>query len=173
MNIEIKNQEQIELETETTNATNIETKNQSSVDLEIGTSKGLNLNTSNKSSVEYEIGKNKNTSGGTDDHDKLQNRDKENQHPIKAITGLEDALANAGGIKGVEVNNANVVDANGVAKISVPRKLSQLENDTGYVNKLSTSLEYYYTKNDVDKKISALPLGTEINTYPRFLFDCM
>lgn len=31
--------------------------------------------------------------GGTSDHDKLLGRDKENQHPMSAITGLEDALA--------------------------------------------------------------------------------
>lgn len=30
--------------------------------------------------------------GGTTDHDSLKNRDKNNQHPINAITGLEDAL---------------------------------------------------------------------------------
>ena len=33
-----------------------------------------------------------NTGGGTKDHDKLINRDAKDQHPIKSITGLEDAL---------------------------------------------------------------------------------
>lgn len=32
--------------------------------------------------------------GGTTDHNQLTNRDAENQHPISAITGLEDALNN-------------------------------------------------------------------------------
>ena len=84
--------------------------------------------------------------GGTNDHNELSNRDMEKQLPIKSIDGLEEALKNAGNVKGVEVNGANVVDENGVAKVSVPKKISQLENDTGYVNRLSTSLEYYYTK---------------------------
>ena len=108
------------------------------------------------------------TGGGTNDHNELSNRDMENQHPIKAIEGLKEALKNAGNVKGVEVNGANVVDENGVAKVSVPKKISQLENDTGYVNKLSTSLEYYYTKTETDKKINALPLGTVINIIDAF-----
>lgn len=33
----------------------------------------------------------------TSDHTKLQNRDEPDQHPISAITGLQEALANAGG----------------------------------------------------------------------------
>lgn len=35
--------------------------------------------------------------GGTTDHSKLSNRDTADQHPISAITGLEEALKNAGG----------------------------------------------------------------------------
>ena len=32
------------------------------------------------------------------DHEKLYNRDKEDQHPIEAIEGLEEALENMGGL---------------------------------------------------------------------------
>lgn len=39
-------------------------------------------------------------SGGTTDHSALLNRDLPDQHPISAITGLEEALANAGGGSG-------------------------------------------------------------------------
>lgn len=113
----------------------------------------------------------KTNGGGSNDHNELTNRDMENQHPIKSIEGLEEALKNAGNVKGVEVNESNVVDENGVAKISVPRKISQLENDTGYVNKLSTSLVYYYTKKETDDIISALPLGTVVNIIDTFNYN--
>lgn len=39
-------------------------------------------------------------SGGTTDHSALLNRDLPDQHPMSAITGLEEALANAGGGSG-------------------------------------------------------------------------
>lgn len=55
---------------------------------------------------------NQNLSGsesGTKDHSKLKNRDLPNQHPIEAITGLEEALRNSGKINDVKVNNESVV----------------------------------------------------------------
>ena len=55
---------------------------------------------------------------GTTDHNQLINRDKENQHPIKSITGLEEALKNAGSIKDVQVNGSSVVDESGNANIT-------------------------------------------------------
>lgn len=89
---------------------------------------------------------------------------------IGDLTTEDLGIEASGGVKGVEVNNANVVNEKGIAEISVPRKMSQLENDTGFVNKLSTSLEYYYTKNETDKKINALPLGTVINIIDDFIY---
>ena len=40
----------------------------------------------------------KTISGGTNDHEKLTNREKANQHPIKAITGLEQVLKDLGDV---------------------------------------------------------------------------
>lgn len=59
------------------------------------------------------------------DHDKLANRDKVDQHPISAITGLEEALRNAGTgsggegkVKDVLVDGTSVLDENGNANIN-------------------------------------------------------
>lgn len=86
------------------------------------------------------------------------------------LTTEDLGIEASGGVKGVEVNNANVVDENGVAKISVPKKMSQLENDSGFLTALTTALVYYYTKTEVDNKINALPLGTVINIKDTFYF---
>lgn len=59
------------------------------------------------------------------DHNKLTNRDKVDQHPISAITGLEEALKNAGTgsggegkVKDVLVDGTSVLDENGNANIN-------------------------------------------------------
>ena len=51
------------------------------------------------------------------DHNTLKNRGLPNQHPINSITGLEEALGNAGKVKDVVVNGNSVLDKDGIAKI--------------------------------------------------------
>ena len=48
-------------------------------------------------------------------HKDLLGRDIADQHPIDAITGLREALNNAGHVKGVKVNGQSVVDEDGIA----------------------------------------------------------
>ena len=52
------------------------------------------------------------------DHDKLNHRDYANQHPISAITGLQEALDNSGKVDDVKVNNQSVV-SNKIADIKL------------------------------------------------------
>lgn len=48
--------------------------------------------------------------GGTSDHRQLSNRSAADQHPISAITGLEEALENASGLPDVtEANNNQIM----------------------------------------------------------------
>lgn len=104
-----------------------------------------------------------------DDYEKLKNIPSINDVPLLGNKTTEElGIEASGGVKSVEVNNSNVVDENGIAKIKVPRDLGELTNNVGYVNKNSTSLEYYYTKTQTDNKINALPLGTEINIKDTF-----
>lgn len=51
-------------------------------------------------------------------HNDLVNRELPNQHPISAITGLEEALKNSGKVKDVYVNGQSVIDENGIAQIN-------------------------------------------------------
>lgn len=41
--------------------------------------------------------------------------------------------------------------------IDIPSKLSELENDAGFVTKLVSDLENYYSKEVIDQKVSAIP----------------
>lgn len=106
-----------------------------------------------------------------DDYEKLKNIPSINDVKLIGNKTTKDlGIEASGGIKGVEVNKSNVVDENGIAHISVPKDLGELTNNVGYVNKNSTSLEYYYTKNVIDNKINALPLGTVINIIDTFIY---
>lgn len=58
---------------------------------------------------------------GTKDHNKLYNRDLPDQHPISAITGLQEALD----------DKADISD--------IPTKTSDLENDIGYITGITSS----------------------------------
>jgi hypothetical protein len=82
------------------------------------------------------------------DHNKLENKDLENQHPIKSITGLEEALNNAGSIKDVQVNGESVVDELGNANISglvkeedYNKKISEIEQFGGDLDDRLSNLE--------------------------------
>ena len=102
-----------------------------------------------------------NVSNGTNDHDKLINRDKENQHPIGAITGLEEALNNAGNIKDVQVNGKSVVGDDKIANVKVFTKTSELINDSGYISGIP---EKYVTDNELNNAIKDKANKTDIPT---------
>lgn len=55
-------------------------------------------------------------------HNDLSGRDADNCHPISAITGLQEALDNAGQVKDVEVDGQSVVNQDGVAEIDLTGK---------------------------------------------------
>ena len=102
-----------------------------------------------------------NVSDGTNDHNKLINRDKENQHPIGAITGLEEALNNAGSIKDVQVNGKSVVGDDKIANVKVFTKTSELINDSGYINGIP---EKYVTDDELNHAIKDKANKTDIPT---------
>jgi hypothetical protein len=133
---------------EQTNATNIVTKNESTIDLDMSLAKDLNVNVggSNKANLELTQTSEKNL--------KL---------------GKTESVTN--GIKDVEVNNSSVVDENGIAKISVPTKLSELTNDENFITNEVDNLINYFTKEDINKKIEGIPTGgTDINIIKAFNF---
>jgi hypothetical protein len=83
--------------------------------------------------------------GGITNHSKLTNRDNDNEHPINAITGLQSALD----------SKANVDD--------IPTKISQLENDDGYLTSESDPTVSEWAKADTKptytaEEVNALPI---------------
>ena len=65
----------------------------------------------------------------SNDHTELANRDVADQHPISAITGLEDVLDTIPS-KVSELQN----DSGYITSASVPTKVSQLTNDSGFIS---------------------------------------
>lgn len=61
-------------------------------------------------------------------HNDLLKRDVDNCHPIKAITGLQEALDNAGKVKDVEVDGQSVVNQQGVAQIDLSGKQDVIDD---------------------------------------------
>ncbi len=83
--------------------------------------------------------------GGTTNHSKLTNRDNDNEHPINAITGLQAALNSK-----VEIND-------------IPTKVSQLENDSGYLNSTDKEAIVEEAKSAID--LTPYAEKTELNNY--------
>lgn len=79
--------------------------------------------------------------GGTTNHSKLTNRDNDNEHPINAITGLQSALD----------SKANTDD--------IPTKISQLENDNGYLTSESDPTVSEWAKADTKPTYTAEEVG--------------
>lgn len=92
--------------------------------------------------------------GGTSDHDKLANRGAADQHPMSAITGLEDALAG-------KQPKGNYLPAD----TKIPSKTSDLSNDSGFITKLANDLANYYRK---DETLTAEEINQRISAIPRF-----
>lgn len=108
--------------------------------------------------------------GGTNNHAALINRNLPNQHPMGAITGLEDALESkqpSGDYATTQELDelANIVDSKPNAS-DIPTKTSDLTNDSGfttktYVDGIDTNLQGQID----DLQAEKMPL-TEIDTTP-------
>ena len=66
------------------------------------------------------------------DHAILTNRDLPDQHPISAITGLTEALAQSGKIDTVKQNGVALPVVDKAVNVTVPTKTSDLTNDSGF-----------------------------------------
>lgn len=73
------------------------------------------------------------------DHAILDNRDIPDQHPISAITGLTEALANSGKIEEIQKNGVALPIVNKAVNVTVPTKTSDLQNDSGFLTSAVTS----------------------------------
>lgn len=67
------------------------------------------------------------------DHNILDNRDLPDQHPISAITGLAEALAQSGKIDTVKRNGVTLPVVDKAVNVEVPTKTSDLTNDSGFI----------------------------------------
>ena len=65
-------------------------------------------------------------------HAILDNRDLPDQHPISAITGLQEALDNCGAIDTIKVNGTALSIVNKAVDITVPTEISDLDDDFVY-----------------------------------------
>lgn len=119
------------------------------------------------------------TTGGTDDHNKLENRDIENQHPISAITGLSETLENKQD-KGDYALKSDIPDTTNLAtkmelqnglsnkqdkgdyalKSEIPTNNNQLTNGAGYI----TADYHDDTKQDVINDLNAIRQGAELGS---------
>ena len=122
--------------------------------------------------------------GGTSDHTKLDNRSAANQHPISAITNLQESLANKQSIISdlttIRTNatngNSAYVTIQGYGDIvthnaiefalkseippipDVPTKLSELENDTGFI----TNSYHDSSKQDIILDLASIRTGAQL-----------
>lgn len=108
--------------------------------------------------------------GGTSDHSLLINRDLPNQHPMSAITGLEDALES----KQPSGDYATTQELDELAEIvegkadsgDIPTKTSELENDSDFTTKTYVDGIDSNLQGQVDDlQAEKMPL-TEIDTVP-------
>ena len=105
-----------------------------------------------------------NTGGGTKDHEKLINRDAKDQHPIKSITGLEDALKDLeskidGGGKAVKKEQERAEAAEQALNEQINAEKARAEEAEEIVE--GNAKEYTDTKvnelsEDVDGRLKAL-----------------
>lgn len=113
--------------------------------------------------------------GGTSDHDKLDNRDLENQHPIEAITGLAETIYNYdNNFEDISVSLSEIKDniasqysdLNTQSEINSTQdsQIASLESSTSEIisniNSLSTSTSTSFSelKTYVDSQDSSLSL---------------
>lgn len=92
--------------------------------------------------------------GGTSDHNLLINRDLPDQHPMSAITGLENELEGKQPIGDYattqEVDElANIVDGKADSD-EIPTKTSELQNDSGFITSIPSE---YVTDSELNTAI--------------------
>lgn len=73
------------------------------------------------------------------DHAILDNRDLPDQHPISAITGLQEALDSSGAIDTVKVNGTALPVVDKAVNVPVPTATSELTNDSGFITGIDSS----------------------------------
>ena len=102
------------------------------------------------------------------DHTVLTGRDEDDQHPISAITGLEDALADAGTIQEITVNGVEVPVIDKSVDIEVPTKVSDLTNDEGYLTEETDPTVPSWAKQPTKPTYTAAEVGalSEEDAYP-------
>lgn len=110
------------------------------------------------------------TTGGIDDHNQLINRNLPNQHPMSAITGLEDALES----KQPSGDYATTQELDELAEIvegkadadDIPTKTSDLTNDSDFTTKTYVDDADTVLQGQIDDlQAEKMPL-TEIDTVP-------
>ena len=97
------------------------------------------------------------------DHATLENRDLPNQHPISAITGLAEALAESGKIDTVKVNGTALPVVNKAVDVPVPTTTSQLTNNSGFITESDIPVTSVNGMTG-DVVVSGLPSATEDGT---------
>jgi hypothetical protein len=82
---------------------------------------------------------------------------------VSKLSGIE-AGAQENVIESIKVNNTALTpDANKAVNITVPTKVGQLNNDSGFITKAVSDLTNYYkksetyTQTEIDNKLSAIP----------------
>ena len=92
-------------------------------------------------------------------------REENNQHPISAITGLQQALDNAGQVKDVEVDGQSVVNQNGVAEIDLTGKQDVIDDLSQIRAGASLGATAVQPSDVGDAKLTIQKNGTAIDTF--------
>lgn len=83
----------------------------------------------------------------------------------KSVLAESYAVGGTGTREGEDTDNAKYYMEQAKQQTGgIPTKVSELENDAGYVTKLVSDLKNYYDKTTVDKKIDAIP-KTDLTNY--------
>lgn len=83
----------------------------------------------------------------------------------KSVLAESYAIGGTGTREGEDTDNAKYYMEQAKLQTSgIPTKVSELENDAGYITKKVSDLTNYYDKNTVDKKIDAIP-KTDLTNY--------
>lgn len=83
----------------------------------------------------------------------------------KSLLAESYAVGGTGTREGEDTDNAKYYMEQAKKQTGgIPTKVSELENDAGYITKSASDLTNYYNKTDVDKKIDAIP-KTDLTNY--------
>lgn len=83
----------------------------------------------------------------------------------KSVLAESYAIGGTGTREGEDTDNAKYyMEQAKLQTGGIPTKVSELENDAGYITKSVSDLENYYDKTNIDKKIDAIP-KTDLTNY--------